>query len=158
MHERFLNKIKKTKSCWIWMGAMTSTGYGNFFISGRNNDRAHKYSYRHYIGKIPSGICVLHKCDNRICVNPKHLFLGTHKDNMVDCSQKGRNYKGGAIKPHRKNKGYSKKCGRGHIRNKKNTSFRKKNGETIRVCKLCVAINNRRSIEQSIAMRKNIGK
>jgi hypothetical protein len=73
--------------CWNWLGGLTF-GYGNFCALGEG--RAHRVSYIIHNGKIPKGLFVLHKCDNPSCVNPKHLFLGTQKDNVADCVTKGR--------------------------------------------------------------------
>lgn len=86
---RFENKFKKTKKCWLWTAAVDSCGYGRIYMDGENQT-AHRVSWVLYKGKIPNGIHVLHKCDVPNCVNPKHLFLGTHKDNMDDRDKKGR--------------------------------------------------------------------
>lgn len=78
--------------CWIWMASTKGkTGYGKFTTDGdHKNISAHRYSYIRYKGAIPSGMCVCHSCDIRLCVNPDHLFLGTHQDNVDDMVQKGR--------------------------------------------------------------------
>lgn len=78
--------------CWGWGGTLTDDKYPNFF--GLGQARGHRYSYRHYKGKIPKGLFVCHSCDNPKCCNPKHLFLGTCKDNMQDAKKKGRTLTG----------------------------------------------------------------
>lgn len=85
---RFDEKVIKTKGCWEWVGATISKGYG---MIGR--ELAHRVSYQLFVGEIPSGLFVLHRCDNRSCVNPKHLFLGTNTDNMQDMLTKNRGNK-----------------------------------------------------------------
>jgi len=75
--------------CWLWMGMLKDTGYGHFCFK-QKTVRAHRASWEIYNGAIPDGLHVLHRCDNRSCVNPEHLFLGTHQDNMRDCHEKGR--------------------------------------------------------------------
>lgn len=76
--------------CLIWKGSPNSTGYGQCRRKG-TWQYAHRLSFQLHIGEIPKGMMVLHKCDNPMCVNPEHLILGTQKDNMQDCSRKGRN-------------------------------------------------------------------
>ena len=90
--DRFFDKVGITANkncCWEWISSKNNSGYGNFSVNGVTN-RAHRVSYFIFNKNIPQGMCVLHKCDNRSCVNPNHLFLGTHKDNMCDMDTKGR--------------------------------------------------------------------
>lgn len=90
--DRFKTKFKKMPSgCWIWQNGLTISGYGQYPIRVKNiptTFRAHRFSYLIYKGNIKN-LCVLHKCDNPACVNHKHLFLGTHADNIKDkCNKK----------------------------------------------------------------------
>src|SRR3990167_1660574 len=76
--------------CVIWLGNDDGNGrYGRFKISGRTRS-AHRFAWELIHGPIPQGMNVLHKCDVSMCVNSNHLFLGTQKDNMIDCISKGR--------------------------------------------------------------------
>lgn len=92
INQRFWDKVKKTKKCWIWKAGKFNTGYGSFRI--RNHMLpAHRVSWLLVYGFIPKNQCVLHKCDVRECVNPNHLFLGTKVDNIRDMIHKGRDNK-----------------------------------------------------------------
>lgn len=87
----FNKRVDKSGDCWIWLGPLSESGYGKFnCLDGKRNWRAHRASWTIAYGPIPDGMLVLHKCDNRRCVRPEHLFLGNNKDNTQDALQKGR--------------------------------------------------------------------
>lgn len=89
---RFWAKVNKTETCWLWTAA-TIRGYGQIasVVNGKRTPvYAHRFSWELVHGPVPSGLWVLHHCDVPLCVNPEHLFLGTHTDNMRDASVKGR--------------------------------------------------------------------
>lgn len=87
---RFFEKVEKTDACWRWIGAKWgSKDYGVFTVHERCYF-AHRISWIIANGEIPEGLHVLHHCDNRQCVNPKHLFLGNNADNVRDKVSKNR--------------------------------------------------------------------
>lgn len=81
--------IKNPEGCWGWKGCAANPGYGQFRF-GMKRERAHRASWIIHFGEIPKGKHVLHVCDNRICSNPKHLFIGEMMDNVWDMIKKGR--------------------------------------------------------------------
>lgn len=84
------NSIPVTElGCWLWLGSTNDKGYGQPGWTWLSN-LAHRSAYMAFIGPIPDGLHVCHKCDTRCCVNPSHLFVGTHRDNMDDRTRKGR--------------------------------------------------------------------
>ncbi len=93
---RFEAKFEKTDTCWNWTAALGRNGYGHFWFEGRPRP-ASQVSHILYIGPIQDGLLVLHTCDNRRCVRPAHLFLGTNRENVDDMVAKGRQAKGEAL-------------------------------------------------------------
>lgn len=95
LRDRFLAKVQKTDGCWNWTG-YTRKGYGMIREGGRYCRRlqAHRLAYEFFVSPIPNGMCVCHHCDNPTCVNPQHLFVGSHVDNRADTVAKNRQARG----------------------------------------------------------------
>lgn len=90
--EAFHAKVSHQSGCWIWQGAVSGTGYGQFSVAGRTV-KAHRFAYEEAFGPIPAGVLVCHRCDDPLCVKPSHLFLGSSADNSGDMVNKGRSFK-----------------------------------------------------------------
>lgn len=89
---RFFRSVRKTAACWLWTGSKLKGGYGQFLAFGQI--QAHRVSWVLHNGEIPKGLSICHTCDNPSCVNPKHLWLGTTKQNLRDAMKKGRIFYG----------------------------------------------------------------
>lgn len=92
--DRFNSKvdIRGPNDCWNWTAYKIPTGYGQYWADGTMKS-SHRIAWEIANGPIPDGMFVCHKCDNKTCVNPNHLFLGSHQDNMKDRNSKGRQAK-----------------------------------------------------------------
>lgn len=93
IEERFWDKVpmREEGKCWLWHGAMLKGGYGQIKIAG-TPVQAHRFAWSFVNGEIPEGMVIRHTCDNPSCVNPSHLLLGTHKDNVADKYARHRNH------------------------------------------------------------------
>lgn len=117
--DRLAAKTRRAENgCLLWTGSKNVWGYGQFRVGSRTDGtcrtvRAHRVAWEIANGPLPAGMCVLHTCDNPACVEPSHLWMGTHHDNALDRSQKGRHGKskrglprGVNLLPHNKSRPY----------------------------------------------------
>lgn len=122
--KRFIAKILKTDSCWLWQGQIIEQGYGRFW-DGNNKAASHRFSYELFIGSIPIGLQIDHLCRNRACVNPDHLEAVTQTEN----TKRGLH---GIL---------TTNCPKGHPYDTANTIYQK---DGHRRCRECKRIENRR--------------
>jgi hypothetical protein len=134
--------IVNDNGCWEWQGQKNNTGYGRFRVIGHN--LAHRVSFSIFVGPLlGSTMLVCHKCDNPPCVNPEHLFIGTQKKNMEDCSLKGRSVNQNTFRTH---------CKRGHELTPENTKIQVRG----RWCKICYAKNRKDADDRKALKKKNL--
>ena len=92
-YQRFLAKVQQPSACWEWTAVKNRDGYGRLRVNG-TMVLAHRLAYAHFIGEIPAGMVILHRCNNPGCVNPDHLRVGTQGENIAHCIASGRRAKG----------------------------------------------------------------
>lgn len=88
--EFFTPLVRDLDECWLWPGKRTRDGYGRCSLSKYGDERAHRVAYALWYAEAPGDLHVCHTCDTPLCVNPTHLWLGTSRDNNIDCVIKGR--------------------------------------------------------------------
>ena len=123
LEERFLERVLLDDGCWLWTGGTDKDGYGKIRPRAGEIDRTHRVAYELFRGPIPPGGLVLHTCDNPPCVNPGHLYIGTHADNGRDIRERKRTRK--AQQTH---------CIHGHEFTVANTIVRRNGCRTCRTC------------------------
>lgn len=125
--ERFGFWTEKTENCWNWKGKLDKRGYGRFHDDTGWVDMAHRWSYKHFKGDIPDGLVVHHTCVNPKCVNPDHLTVETHRDNIITFGSTNAAFLN-SQKTH---------CIAGHELTIENTYIGKSRFGKTRVCKIC---------------------
>lgn len=132
IRERFWSKVAITANpdrCWEWRAQLTTTGYGHITYHHKDYP-AHRFAWFLVYGNHPNpNLCILHSCDNRLCVNPNHLREGTISENALDSVKRGRHFF--AKQTH---------CKRGHEYNTINTLYYRSRSANVRKCRICSKI------------------
>lgn len=137
---RFWAKVNKTSTCWLWTASTGYGGYGSFY-DGSKHGPAHRYAYIQFVGPIPEGMEVCHACDNKICVNPSHLYAATHRDNMRHAAAHGlMGQKQEALT-----------CRNGHPRTAENLIPKWIQGVLYHTCRICRSARNKRTRKKKAA-------
>lgn len=101
LEQRFWPKVDRSggsDACWTWTASLHTNGYGQIGSGGRGRPLlAHRVAWELFCGAIPVGMVVCHRCDNHLCCNPSHLFIGTQAENLEDMTRKGRRCAGDAM-------------------------------------------------------------
>lgn len=118
---RLYSRVERCGECWLFTGSTGNSGYGKLRIGKSKDVAAHRVSYAAHHGPIPNGMCVLHSCDVRRCVNPAHLGIGTKRDNTQDMVKKGRHFSAPRLRTH---------CPKGHL-------YSGTNSRGARICRTC---------------------
>lgn len=126
---RLGGKIRVSRYCWVWVGALSKNGYGVFNASKKNSDLAHRYLYTLIFGKMSQKLVIRHLCGNKKCVRPEHLKVGTRKENAQDEVDNGRHYWA-----------KRKACKHGH-KFEEGSFYLRGNA---RICKCCARIKSRK--------------
>jgi hypothetical protein len=124
---QFVAPMMDDRGCWEWTGPVNDSGYGR--VGGKA--RAHRTSYEMHKGPVPPGLFVLHTCDNKTCVNPSHLYVGTKSDNAKDAWARGQLHH---FQEYLASRTFPDDCPKGH---REWGSFKRKNGEVNRYCLEC---------------------
>lgn len=138
LRARFEEKYipEPNSGCWLWTASLDGRGYGQIASHGRPI-RAHRLSYELYCGEITDGMLVCHQCDTPSCVNPAHLFLGSHRENSQDALKKNR------LVSNLPDQAAKQFCKHGHPYTDSNTIYGIQKGKyKVRYCRKCLSIRN----------------
>lgn len=139
------NSLIKENGCIEWTGLKDKDGYGMLYRLGIT--RAHRVSYTTYKGPIPEGALICHRCDNPSCINPAHLFLGTHKINADDRDLKGR---------HRNQNTNVTHCKNGHKFTEENLYLNERGGRKCKICALKYHQDNKEKLNKDRIIRQKL--